>query len=121
MDLQVLGDTSINTHGLPLHQVRLTVLGGDTFLVTRCCKAGVPATTNISIFRSNLNCLRLHVRHHLDLQILDQLHFSLVKLWHCHLHDFVGTSFNEKFLFGDFFFNFRNNFLLFDHLRLPLL
>ena len=97
MDLQVLGDTSINTHGLPLHQVRLAVLGGDTFLVTSCCKTGVPVTTNIEMFHSNLGCLLLHVRHHLYLQILDQLHFSLVKLWHCHLHDFVGPSSMKNF------------------------
>ena len=86
VDLQVFGHTSINTHGLSLHQVRLAVLGGDTFLMTSCCEARVPATTIILMLQSNLASFSLHVRHHLDLEILHQLHFSLVKLGHRHPH-----------------------------------
>ena len=47
---------------------------------------------NINI-QSNLCCALLHVRHHLYLQILDQLHFSLVKLGHRHPHTFMEPGF----------------------------
>ena len=77
VNLQVFCHTSVNTHSLPLHQVWLAVFGGDTFLVTSCRQARVPAVSIVRIL-SILGCLVLHVSHHFDLEVLDQLHFSLV-------------------------------------------
>ena len=89
--------------------------------MTSCRQPRVPAVSIVRIL-SILGCLVLHVSHHFDLEVLDQLHFSLVKLGHRHLHTFMEPGgFNVKSLIGELFFNFGNNILLFLHLRLPLL
>ena len=66
MYLEVLCDTPVNADSLPLLEVGLPVLGGDSLLVTGGGEPGV------------------HVRHHLDLQVLHHLHLLLVHLGHRH-------------------------------------